>query len=282
MSVLLSLLSSALWGLSDFLGGNASRRVPALSVVGVSQLATLLVLVPVAVLTGGLSADRAYLLPAVLAGATGLVALTAFYRALATGTMGLVAPVAALGAVVPVVSGLVQGEAPSALQLVGVGVAVVGVVLASGPELRGGAGGVRPLLLALGAAAGFGAVLALVAEGAQTSVVMTLLTMRLTSVTALGVLLLATVRRGGADTGVHRADLPVLACVGAADVGANGAFAVASSSAGGLVSVTGVLASLYPVVTVLLARQLLGERMRRVQGVGAALTLAGVGLLSAG
>ena len=282
MSVLLALLASVLWGVSDFLGGSASKRVAALVVVGVSQLVTLLALTPVAALTGELDADRAYVLPAVLAGAAGLVALVAFYRALATGTMGVVAPVAALGAAVPVVAGLLQGESPSALQLVGITVAVAGVVLASGPELSGRPGGATPLLLALVAAVGFGVVIVLVAEGAETSVVMTLLTMRLTSVVALTALLLVVALRRGWELGVRRGDLPTIAVIGAADVGANGSFAVASATAGALVSVTGVLASLYPVVTVLLARQLLHERLRPVQVTGTATALAGVVLLAAG
>ena len=282
MSVLLALVASLLWGTSDFLGGNASKRVPELSVVGVSQLVALLALVPVAVLTGELGTSRGYLLPAVLAGLCGLVALAAFYRALATGTMGVVAPVAALGTVVPVVVGLLRGEAPSGLQLLGTAVAVAGVVLASGPELRGGRGGAAPLVLALVAAAGFGLVLVLIADGARSSVVMTLLTMRLTSVAVLTVLLLALARRRGLGTGVRRADLGVLALVGVFDVAANGAFAVAASRAEALVSVTGVLASLYPVATVLLARQVLHERLRPVQVVGTATALGGVVLLAGG
>ncbi len=281
MSVLLALLASALWGTGDFLGGSASRRLPALSVVGASQLVALLALVPVAAAAGELGADRGYVVPAVLAGVCGLGGLGAFYRALATGRMGVVAPVAALGAVVPLLAGLVDGEAPSALQLVGVAVALAGVVLASGPELKGGAG-VRPLLLALVAALGFGLVLPLVARGSESSTLMTLLTMRLTSVGLLTVLLLATVRRQGWERGVRRRDLGLLAVIGAADVAANGAFAAAASHAGALVSITGVLASLYPVVTVLLARQFLGERLRPVQGAGTATALAGVVLLAAG
>ena len=132
------------------------------------------------------------------------------------------------------------------------------------------------------AAVGFGVVLVLVAEGAETSVVMTLLTMRLTSVSLLTVLLLALASRRGLETGVRRSDLRVLALVGAADVGANGAFAVASATEGALVSVTGVLASLYPVVTVLLARQVLHERLRGVQVAGTAAALGGVVLLAGG
>jgi len=281
VSAVLALLASLLWGTSDFLGGTASRRAPVPSVLGLAQLTALVGLVPVAALTGELDADRAYVLPGAVAGLVGVVALAAFYRALATGTMGVVAPVAALGVVVPVAVGLLQGESPSVLQLLGILVAGCGVVLASGPELRGRAGA-APLLLALVAAFGFGAVLVLLAEGARASVVMTLLTMRLAAVLLLTGLLLATARRRGVDLGVPRSALPVVAAVGAGDVLANGAFAVASDMAGALVSVTAVLASLYPVVTVLLARQVHGERLRPVQLTGVAGALAGVGLLAVG
>lgn len=281
MSALFALLASLLWGTSDFLGGTAGRRLPVPAVLGVSQLTALLGLLPVAVVAGELGADRAYVVPAAAAGLVGTVALASFYRALATGTMGIVAPVAALGVVVPVAAGLLAGESPSALQLVGTAVAVGGVVLASGPELRGRAGGL-PLLLALVAAVGFGVVLVLIARGAQSSVVMTLLTMRLTSVLVLTAVLVAAAPRRGLEIGVRRTDLSLLAAVGAGDVLANGLFALASSRAGALVSVTAVLASLYPVVTVLLARQVHAERLRPVQVVGVVGALGGVVLLAGG
>lgn len=282
MAALLALLSSALWGMSDFLGGKASRRLPVASVLGISQLAALLLLVPLAIATGALNSPRDYVLPGVIAGLVGMCALFAFFRALSLGTMGVVAPVAALGVAVPVIAGLARGEEPSALQAVGMVVAVVGVVLASGPELSGRAG-VGPLLLAVFAAVGFGVVLVLVAVGSEGDVggvVMTLLTMRLSAVTVLTGLLLASARRRGADLGVRRSDLPLLVLIGAADVAANGAYALASRSS--LVSVAAVLASLYPVVTALLAYRFLHERLRPIQVAGVAVALLGVGLLAGG
>jgi drug/metabolite transporter (DMT)-like permease len=192
--------------------------------------------------------------------------------------------VAALGVAVPVVVGLARGESPSGWQLAGIVVAVLGVVLASGPELSGdGAGGAQALLLAAGAAVGFGVVLLLVAqasEGERGAVVMTLLTMRITSVALLTVGLLALVRRSGWDLAVTRQDLPVLVLIGIADASANGTYAIASRSS--LVSVAAVLASLYPVVTVVLAYRVHGERLRRVQVGGVAASLAGVALIAAG
>ena len=287
MAALLALFASALWGTADFLGGTAARRLPVASVLGVSQLVALLGLVPLAAAIGALDEPRSYVLPALLAGLTGTAALACFYRALASGTMGVVAPIASLGVVVPVVVGLLDGERPGALQLIGMAVAVVGVVLASGPELLGsGRGGAAPLVLAAAAALGFGAVLSLIAVasggegGTVGAVVMTLLVMRLVSVLALTSLLLALLRSRGPEIGVRRGDLPLLLTIGVFDAGANAMFALASQ--GDLVSVTAVLASLYPVVTVLLARRFHAERLATVQQVGVVLALTGVVALAGG
>jgi drug/metabolite transporter (DMT)-like permease len=278
VSVALALLSSLLWGGSDFLGGTAARRIPAASVVGVSQAFALVGLVPVALLVGS---RPDHPLAGVLAGLAGVVGLGLFYAALAGGTMGVVAPIASMGALLPVTVGLARGEVPSGLQIAGIVVAILGVVLASGPELSGGASS-RPLLLALGAAVGFGLVAVLLSEGSKGpsgAVVVTLLVMRTTSV---GVLVLAflVARTRGLSIGVVRTDLGLLLAVGLGDVGANACFALASRA--GLLSVVAVLGSLYPVVTVLLARQLQNERLRGIQVIGTLGTLGGVALLAAG
>jgi drug/metabolite transporter (DMT)-like permease len=278
VSVALALLSSLLWGGSDFLGGTAARRIPAASVVGVSQAFALVGLVPVALLVGS---QPEHPLAGVLAGLAGVVGLGLFYAALAGGTMGVVAPIASMGALLPVTVGLARGEVPSGLQIAGIVVAILGVVLASGPELSGGASS-RPLLLALGAAVGFGLVAVLLSEGSKGpsgAVVVTLLVMRTTSV---GVLVLAflVARTRGLSIGVVPTDLGLLLAVGLGDVGANACFALASRA--GLLSVVAVLGSLYPVVTVLLARQLQNERLRGIQVIGTLGTLGGVALLAAG
>lgn len=230
MAAVLALLSSLLWGTADFLGGTVTRRVPATTVVLVSQAVALVVLVPLALVLAADVGTR-IVVSGVAAGVVGPAALGAFYRALATGTMGIVAPVASLGVAVPVVAGLAAGENPSGLQLAGIAIAVVGVVLAGGPELDGaGRGGATPLLLALVAALGFGVVFVLLAEGSGGEgagvgeVVLVLLVMRLTSVVLL-LAVAAAVGRSGGRTAMSRADLPVLAVIGVFDVGANGALA---------------------------------------------------------
>ena len=278
MAALLALLSSAIWGTSDFLGGTLSRRLDSLTVVGVSQAFALVALLPLAAVLGGFSADPAYLPWAVAAGIVGLVGLRAFYQALATGTMGVVAPVAALGVVVPVGVGLAQGESPGPIQLAGLAVAAVGVVLASGPELSERSTA-RPVALAAVAAVGFGLVIVFVAKGSHHDVVMTLLVMRATTVLPL-LAVVAARRRLEAALSRARPDWRLLALTGLGDVAANGAYGVASR--GGLLSLVAVLSSLYPVVTVLLARAVHQEALRPVQAVGVGAAVAGVVLIGAG
>lgn len=272
---LLALLGSLLWGTADFLGGTASRRLHALAVVGASQFVGLVAVLAYAGATGRLDDDRAYVPWAVAAGLAGLLGLVTFYIALAAGTMGVVAPIAALGVVVPVLVGLSRGETPSLLQLAGMALALAGVVLASGPELEGGAGA-RPLVLASVASVCFGITLLFIAEGSETSPPMTLVGMRATTVPIVLLVALIVRSRGG----ITRGDTPVLVAAGVTDAGANLAFGVAST--GGYLSVVAVLGSLYPVVTAGLAALVHGERLRRVQQVGVGAALFGVALLAAG
>jgi drug/metabolite transporter (DMT)-like permease len=278
VTVALALCASLLWGGADFLGGTAARRLPATGVVLASQSAALLGLLVVAAALGAYDDPVGYLGWALAAALVGVVALTSFYAALAEGTMGVVAPIAALGVVVPVVVGLAQGDRPSGWQGAGVALAVVGVVLASGPELRSAetASAARPLLLAGVAAVGFGTVIVCVAHGARTSTTMTLLVMRATSVGVLGALAIV----GAVAVRASRRDLPMLVAIGAGDVLANAALAVASTR--GLLSVVAVLSSLYPAVTVLLARGIHDERLVRVQTLGVTAALAGVVLIASG
>jgi drug/metabolite transporter (DMT)-like permease len=261
------------------LGGTASRRLPAVAVVGVSQALTLLVFSAMALATGLLTVG----MPgpswgwAAAAGASGLVGLVAFYQALATGTMGVVAPLAALGVLVPVAVGLVEGERPSVGQAVGALLGVAGGVLASGPEVRSRARS-RPVLLALLAGVAFGLVLVLLslASRGDGDPLLALVGMRMTSVGTL-VLVAMVVRSVG---GVRSRDLPLLALVGMLDGGANLAYAIATTM--GLLSLVSVLASLYPAVTVVLARVVHHERMTRVQDAGIAAAILGVLLVAAG
>jgi drug/metabolite transporter (DMT)-like permease len=279
VGTLLALLSSALWGTSDFLGGTASRRLSPIGVVAISEAFGLLGVFVVAVATGALTASPGYVGWALLAAASGTAGILAFYQALATGTMGVVAPIAALGVAVPVLVGIVGGDRPTAAQGVGLVVAIAGVVLAGGPEVtaadRPRHVAIRPLLLAVVAAIGFGIVFVAIDRGARTSTIMTLVVMRAASVVIL-LAVAAMTSRSVLAVGVGA--LPTLAVIGGFDVGANAAFGYASRH--GLLSLVSVLSSLYPAVTAVLARVIHAERLRSVQLVGVCAALTGVALIA--
>ncbi|MFJ1838877.1 EamA family transporter [Streptomyces sp. NPDC088175] len=288
MTALFALGTSLLRGLADFGGGLLTRRMPALTVVVVSQAVAAAVLGVVVIATGGWSEAGPRLWFAVAAGVVGPVAMLCFYEALALGPMGVVSPLGSLGVAVPVSVGLLLGERPGLPQFAGVGIAVVGVVLAGGPQLRGAPVQRRAVLLTLAAAFGFGSVMSLISEASTTvaGLFLALFVQRLTNFVVGGAAMYASVRRGvptlperGGAAAVLAA-LPVLALIGLADVAANGTYSVAAQH--GPVTVAAVLASLYPVVTALAARGVLKERLRGVQAAGAGLALVGTVLLATG
>lgn len=285
MTALFALATSLLWGLADFGGGLLTRRTPALTVVVVSQSIAAVVLGAIVLATGGWSAAGPQLWFAVAAGLVGPVALLSFYKALALGPMGVVSPLGSLAVAVPIGVGLFLGERPGLAQIAGIAVAVAGVVLAGGPQLRGAPVQRQAILLTLIAAAGFGTVFALIAEASSsvTGLFLALFVQRLTNVFTGGAALALSVRRGAPalpEGGFPWASLPALAFVGLADVAANGTYSVAAQH--GPVTVAAVLASLYPVVTALAARGVLRERLQGVQATGAALALVGTVLLATG
>ena len=275
--VLLALCASLAWGIADFGAGVGTRRLPSFVVALVMQASGLALCVLVVAATGVHTPSWAQAGWAVFAGLVGVLGLSAFYRGLAVGSMGVVGPISATGAFVPFAYGLARGEHPSALQLAGVGLAVLGVVAASLepiPESRRrriGAG----VGLALIAACGFGSSLIGLSKAAPGGAVWAALIMRAAAVPCMLAFVLSvtpvrpTVRI-----------LPLLVGVGVFDTTANFLFAYASTR--GLLSVVAVLASLYPVVIVALARAVLNERVARPQLAGVTVALAGVALISAG
>jgi drug/metabolite transporter (DMT)-like permease len=306
VAALLALLSSVLWGSADFFGGLASRRLPAMLVVGWSQAAGLVAVGAVAVATGAWHDPAGWVGWSVFAGVCGTVGLVAFYTALAIGTMGVVSPIAALGVVVPVLAGLLGGDRPSRLQSAGMLLGLVGALAASGPELstqgllrargrsvrreletgsRGrtllpspqqAAAPARSVWLAAAAGLAFGVALLGIQRGADHSPVMTLVGMRVASTTTF--LLAALVLRRRVP--VPARQLPMLIAVGVTDAAANLAFAYASTL--GLASVVAVIGALYPVATVLLGRFVLAERLAPIQQFGVGLAMIGVVMLAAG
>lgn len=286
MTALFALATSLMYGLADFGGGLLTRRIPALTVVVASQTITVIVLGVIVVATGGWTEWGPQLWFAVAAGLLGPVAMLAFYKALAIGPMSVVSPLASVGVVVPVAVGLFLGERPGVPQFAGLTVAIVGIVLAGGPELRGAPVQRQAVLLTLLAAFGFGAVLALISEASSnlTGLFLALFVQRVTNVAAGGLALFVSVKRGGIalpeGTGISLiwAALPALAFVGLADVAANGTYSIAAQN--GPITLAAVLSSTYPVITALAARAVLKERLRGVQAAGAGLALVGTVLLA--
>ena len=288
MTAALALTTCVLFGLADFGGGLLSRRLPTLTVVVGSQALAACVLGVAVATTGAWQAATDRLWFAVAAGLLGPPALLCFYRALAMGPMGVVAPLTAVEVVVPLGVGLVLlGERPGPLQYAGLALALTGVVLAGGPQRGGGRVRPRTVVLTLVSAMGFGTLLVLLAEASTTGsgLLLALFVQRLCNLLVGGAILAAGNHRGVSPLprdGVRglRAALPGLAFIGVADVVANGTYALAYRW--GPVTVAAVLASLYPVVTAVAARTVLGERLRGIQATGAALAMTGSILLATG
>lgn len=278
LAIALGLGSSLCWGLADFFGGLQSRRRPLLAVMVVSQVAALALLVPLAAVVGGVGPGAAAVGWAALAGTAGTIALAAFYRGLAIGTMSVVAPVSATAAVVPVLVGVAEGERPGSLQVAGMALAFAGILLASRePSEDGRPAGRAALGLALVAAAGFGTFFVGIDRASEGAAVLWVIVVSRSC--GLAVILAAALSRRPALPREGRA-LGALVMIGVLDLGANALYAYATTK--GLLSIVAVLGSLYPAITVVLARVVLSERVTRPQEAGVLATLAGVVAISAG
>jgi drug/metabolite transporter (DMT)-like permease len=276
-AIALALGSSLVWGCADFMGGLFSRRLPLAGVTVISQLAGFTVLL--AWLAGtGFELDGRALALGCVAGLGGGLGLAAFYRALSVGTMSIVSPITACGALVPFVLALATGENPSALVIGGAVMALAGAILASAEEHRADDRRRRyGALLAVVAAVAIGLfVYFLGLAGRDGQTVSALVGARIGSLA----LLLTAAAVTHASLRVDRRSLPAVAALGILDTAANCLFVLASAR--GFLSIVAVLGSLYPVVTVLAAHVVLGERVTRVQLCGVALALAGVAVVASG
>ncbi|MEJ7798023.1 MAG: DMT family transporter [Solirubrobacteraceae bacterium] len=281
VAVAIALGSSLLWGFADFLGGLKSRTVAVPVVLACMYLASLTVMAVFVLARGAGPPGGEAIATGLCAGVFGIAGLMAFYRALAVGTMSIVAPIAATGVALPVLVGLATGDQPGLLRSIGLGAAVVGIVLAS-RESPGAATQARlqrqSIVLAVIAGLGFGTYFVLTEIAAREDVGWALLLSRLSAtpfVATFAVLAL----RGGARPVRGRA-LVALAGIGMLDLGANVLYNYATTI--GELSTVAVASSLYPVITVLLAAALLGERVRGVQRTGVVVALCGVVLIAAG
>lgn len=286
LAVALALLSSAFWGSADFGGGVLSRRIPVAAVVLLSQAAGGIGLLLLSLVIS--PAFPHYFWLALAAGVFGVLGLLLFYHGLAIGKMSLVAPVAACGAVLPVVFALGTGEVPRLLTLAGLASALAGVVLASTTSAVSGTDGRghqrQAALSAIGAAVCFGLFLLLLGRAAHLephSVLWLSLLTRLASVPVLAMGLVVTRTSLPWRALDPRRDfrmLPALALVGLGDATANTLFALANTI--GAPAVVAVLGSLYPLVTAGLARARLGELLSPRQKAGAGLAMLGVVLVA--
>jgi uncharacterized membrane protein len=284
MAVVLGLLVALSYGAADFFGGLSSKRAPVAAVVVLSQVTGLPLLAVLVVVAGGEVTARVLALGAA-AGVAGGVGLVCLYRGLASGRMSVVAPITAVGAaIVPVLWGLAQGERPSRVALVGVVLAVVAVALIShtaDEAVDGTDETVVPVesfvLLAVVAGIGFGLVFALLSETGDDAGFWPLVGARVTSITLLGLGVLATrqvLHPGRGGTFVR------IAAAGVLDMTANAIFLLATRR--GLLALVAVVSSLYPATTVVLARLVLDERLVPVQLAGLGMATTGVVLIAAG
>jgi drug/metabolite transporter (DMT)-like permease len=278
VAVALGLAAGISWGIADFLGGLKTRQLNVLLVLLVSQAFGALLIAALIVLRGQGPPELHYLVWGVLGGVAGLVGLAAFYRGMTVGAMAVVAPISATGAAIPVTVGIATGDRPGAIQVVGLVLALAGVVLASREMDEGGAGPkvAAGVGLALLAALGFGGFFVGLDAASDGDVLWALMAARWFDVLLL--VAFALVMRPSLRMTTR--DLRDIAAVGLFDVAANALFAYASAE--GLLSLVSVLAALYPVVTIFLARLILRESLRPSQAAGVALALAGVAAIAAG
>lgn len=273
----LALGAGCLWGAVDFLGGTASRRAHFLTVMLIAQVVGLVGLVISLPFVGAITRDS--LLYGFAAGVGVALGLSLLYWALSIGTMSIVAPISACSVLIPFSLALLEGDRPSPLAATGAALAIVGVIAASLEERRAEERArAQAVLLALGAAVGIGGFVYLLGKGGQAgSTFSTLLGTRLTAI-ALLVAALALTRTGMRGTPAVAVGLATLMGIG--DVVGNALFVLAADKA--LLSIVSVLASIYPIVTVILAHLILGERITRTQRAGVVFAMTGVAAVSLG
>jgi drug/metabolite transporter (DMT)-like permease len=276
LGVLLALSASLMWGAADYGGGLLTRSRDVVSVVLISQLAGLVVIACVVAGRGVGWPGTEAMLPAAIGGVLGSVTIVVFYLALSYGPVSIVAPVMASSAGIPVVYGIARGERPSALQFTGLVVTLVGVILVSLTTGDGHARGRRGIAFGVLAAVLLGVLLVLFSRAAAHDAYWAPLVLRVFSIATT--LLIVLVRR--VRVRVERKVIALIACVGTLDMLANLAYGVSTTLQ--LLAITAVLSSLFPFVTVVLARVHLGERVTRVQQTGSVMTMVGVLLVAAG
>ncbi len=276
MAAILALSGALCWGVGDFFGGLASRRLAVVTVLVVSQALGLVGVMLWVLGSGDEFPGLVELLPAAAAGVAGLFGLGSLYRGLSIGAMGIVAPISAASPVVPLAVDGAQGKVPSPPQWLGITLVLAGIALLSWEPSGGGGRFATGAGLAVLAALGFGLFIVGLDAGADESAAWAVVAARSTSV-SVGV---AAALVLSASLLPSRPLLPMLVAVGVFDTAANVFVAAATSQ--GAAGIVAVLSALYPVVTVVLAWLVLGERLSRAKRGGGAVALAGAALVAAG
>jgi drug/metabolite transporter (DMT)-like permease len=267
MGPLLAVLSALVYGCADFLGGKATRKSAAATVTASSQLAGLSVLALGVIIVGGEGPTLRVLAFGAVAGLAGALGIILLYAALAQGTMSIVSPVTAVtAAIVPLVAGTIWlHERPPSRAWFGVSLTIVAIALVSqatgsGPDGRT-KGAMRIVAMSVGAGAGFGILFVLLRQAGDPRAVglWALVGARPISIGASALL----ARRAQQPVLVSRSEWKTVASAGILDQAANILYVL--SMGRGLLSVLAVLAAMYPVSTVALARIIDGERLQRVQ-----------------
>jgi drug/metabolite transporter (DMT)-like permease len=318
VALALALVSSVAWGFSDFFAGLCSRRLPVTKVVLLVVVGGAVSSLVVGLIAGAEWPGWPIVLPGILAGIASLIAFTSFYSALALGPMSIVAPIGGMYPIVPVAVGLAVGERPSAVQIAGMIFVLAGVVAAT--YTSPGATTQRvtraAVLLAATAALASGAALIGISRAAAEDPYWGIVLVRSTAAVGVAAYLASryvrTRRRSSADLGqtgcdgtagrstdgpactpapgsagsavrpspLHLRDVPALVGIGALDTFATGLFGYAATF--GYLSLVAMISSLFPLITVGLARLVLGERVQPHQNAGIIAALAGAAMIAAG
>jgi drug/metabolite transporter (DMT)-like permease len=276
--VLLALAASASWGVSDFLGGLTSRRLSLPTVMGITTPLGLLAIGILVAVRGEELPGYSFVLWGLLAGVLGAIGISALYQGLAVGQMGVVAPISASAPLIPITFGLIRGDRPSSLQGIGMGLALVGVILTSRERVEGSRRGrvAQGAAFGLIAATSFGISLLALDKAANADPYWATCIVRFgATVTVLAALVVIRPR-----IRAPRRFWPTLAAVGVLDIAGTVFFSVATTK--GLISIVAALISMVPVVVALLARVVVHERLQQIQIAGAALAVAGVACITAG
>jgi drug/metabolite transporter (DMT)-like permease len=276
-AVLLALLTAVSYGIANYLGPLLSRTHPLGGVLLIGQGIGAVGAIGLLAYEGGAPPDARHLLYGVLAGACNGVALAALYTAAGAGPISIVSPIGATGAVVPVVVGIAGGERPELLQLLGIPVAMVGVVLAAARHADAVQHATRrTIAFAVLSAVAFGGFLSFFGRASADGVPWAVMSSRVALLACTAAVLLAR----PVPVRVPARAVPAIALPGVLLLVGTVAYATATTK--GLLSVVSVIATLSPLVTVGLAVAVLGERLAPRQRVGVGAALLGVVLLAVG